>query len=588
MIRFILTVCPGILLWLLMPRLGLAQAPIHLKLHPERLVKARALEQKAIREKDSLQLAEAWYLYGKIHVFAGDLPTAQAYFLKALHVHEPRGASFSLSRLYVRLSETEHKLGRFDEALAYAKRALLVAQQSRSDKDRALVRAYGNLALLYEDHWAAQLETDTAKFTRILTYFRQAEALCYKLNDTLGIAEVHMNIGVLLTEHADRQSITYLEEALRLFTLKDKEGVRVKAMLKLAAAYLRFGKRQQAHQALQKADYLYDSLKLNEYDLRMDLESGFVTYYATIDRWKPAFDRLKEQHKLERSQILADRDGAISRLTIEYRTKERDAVLTAQDRELALRGQNLRTQQWLTLTTVGLLLMAVGLMVVFFRLNRKNERISRHNAELVKEQNHRVKNNLQVVSSLLSLQASRLTNKAAKQAVEESQLRVQSMAILHRRLYDGNQLAQVDLEDFIRELINGVLDTFGQLAVPVYFSIDPIYMSADKATPLGLILNELVTNACKYAFPKTDDPKLWIYCRRKGRMVLLEVADNGPGMTEANVPQHQTDRLVVTKIRTFGLALIDAQVTQLNGRGHFDSGGQALAQGTVFTLEFNA
>ncbi|MBO0937036.1 tetratricopeptide repeat protein [Fibrella sp. HMF5335] len=588
MIRSTLIVCLGILLWLLTSTVGLTQAPIHLKLRPERLAKARALEQKAIREKDSLQLAEAWYLFGKTYVFAGDLPTAQAYFLKALHVHEPRGASFELSRLYVRLSETENKLGRFDEALTYAKRAMLVAQQSRSDKDRALVRAYGNMALLYQDHWAGQLRTDTTKFAQVLTYFRQAEAFCYKLNDTLGIAECNMNIGALLVKRLDKQAIVYLKEALRLFALKHKEGIRVNAMLQLAGAYVTFGKPALAYQALQQAEQFYISHKLNEYDLRLGLETSFVNYYTATGQWQAAFDRLKRQHELERSQILADRDGAISRLNIEYDTEKKEALLATQKRELGLRATNLRTQQWLTLAMVGLLLMAIGLLATFFRLNQKNERISRQNAELVKEQNHRVKNNLQVVSSLLSLQASRLTDEAAKQAVEESQLRVQSMAILHRRLYDGEQLALVDLDEFIRELVNGVLITFGCQSASVRFSIDTIYLSADKATPLGLIMNELTTNACKYAFPGNANPQLWIHCRRKGRLVLLDVADNGPGLTEVDVSQLQTDNLLVAKKRTFGLMLIEAQVTQLNGRGHFDSGGKGLGQGTVFSLEFNA
>ena len=583
MLRVIPFVCLGILLGLLLPGLGSAQALIHLKIKPDRLAYAREVEQEARQKHDSLGLAEAWYLYGKTYVFSGDFLTGQVYFLKALHVHEPRGASFELSRLYVRLSETENRLGRFEQALAYAKRALAVAQKSRSE--RALLRAYGNLALLCQEKWVNQLQSDTAKFRQVLTYHRLAESYCYQLKDTMGIAEANMNIGVLFTKVLDRQAVTRLKEALRLFALKNKEGIRVNAMSKLAAAYVAFGEPALARQTLQQAVQFYNRWHLNEYYIRLDLERNFVNYYTATGQWQPAFDRQKRLHELERSQILADRDGAISRLNIEYDIQKKESLLAAQKRELNLRMDNLKAQRWLILAIAGLLLMTIGGLVTYFRLNQKNERISRQNADLVKEQNHRVKNNLQVVSSLLSLQASRLTDEVARQAVEESQLRVQSMAILHRRLYDGQQLAQVESNEFIRELVSGVLLSFGYLAVPVQYSLDRIFLSVDKATPLGLILNELITNACKYAFPANRQPQLWINCHQRGRTVTLTVADNGPGMADAEGSMLQTDNLLVAKTRTFGLTLVEAQVTQLNGRGRFDSGG-AGRRGTVFTLDF--
>ncbi|MBO0933211.1 sensor histidine kinase [Fibrella aquatilis] len=583
MFRCTLAFCLSILLGMMTPGLGSAQPLVHLKLRPERLTYAREVEQEATQKHDSLGLAEAWYLYGKTYVFAGDYLTAQVYFLKALHVQEPRGASFELSRLYVRLSETENRLGRFGQALAYAKQALQVAKDCRSDK--ALLRANGNLALLCEEKWANQLGSDTAKFRQVLTYHRLAESYCYKLNDTLGIAEANMNIGVLYTKVADQQAINNLKEALRLFALKRKEGIRVYAMSKLAAAYVRFGKLELAHQTLQEAEQFYSRWHLNEYHIRLDLERNFVTYYTATGQWQLAFDRLKRQHQLEQSQILADRDGAISRLNIEYDTQKKESLLTTQKRELALRMANLKEQQLLILAIAGLLLLTIGLLVNYFRLNQTLARTSRQNVELVKEQNHRVKNNLQVVSSLLSLQASRLTDEVAKQAVEESQLRVQSMAILHRRLYDGDQLAQVDVDEFIRELVSGVLLSFGYLTVPVQYALDPILLSADKATPLGLIINELVTNACKYAFPDNDEPQLWIECRQHGRTIMLTVADNGPGM-DHDVPVLQTDNMLVAKTRTFGLTLIEAQAMQLNGRAQFGSGKDMGGRGTVFTLDF--
>ncbi|MVM39019.1 hypothetical protein GO730_18165 [Spirosoma sp. HMF3257] len=221
--------------------------------------------------------------------------------------------------------------------------------------------------------------------------------------------------------------------------------------------------------------------------------------------------------------------------------------------------------------------------VVFFRLSRKNQRISHRNVELIKEQNHRVKNNLQVVSSLLSLQAKRLTDEAAKKAVEESRLRVQSMAIIHRKLYDGDKLAVVNLDEFIQELVNGVLKSFGYPFATVQYAIDTNSLSADKAIPLGLILNELITNACKYAFPQNENPHLTVRCYAQHAKLYLQVTDNGPGL---EVPVIQTDDLYDPQTKSFGMSLIQAQVMQLNGTYQFSSADKTESTGTTFTMEF--
>jgi two-component sensor histidine kinase len=209
--------------------------------------------------------------------------------------------------------------------------------------------------------------------------------------------------------------------------------------------------------------------------------------------------------------------------------------------------------------------------VAFYRLYRQNQRISRRNEELVREQNHRVKNNLQVVSSLLSLQSNRLADEAAKQAVEESQSRIETMAILHRRLYDSDQLVGVYLNQFVEEVVERVLKSFGCYDVRPKYDIPPLAMEADHALRVGLIMNELATNACKYAFPDNDDPVFHIACTQKGSYLTLTVSDNGSGFVYS--PK---------SVKTFGMRLIEMQVEQLEGTYAFQSEGN----GTVFWMKF--
>ena len=211
---------------------------------------------------------------------------------------------------------------------------------------------------------------------------------------------------------------------------------------------------------------------------------------------------------------------------------------------------------------------------------------------MVKEQKTRGKNNQQVVSSLLSLQSKRLLDPTAKKAVEESRLRVQSMAILHQRLYDGGRLAEVDLNDFIQELVRGVLKAYGYSTVTVNFAIDAIILSANKAVPLGLILNELITNACKYAFSDNETPELWVSCHRNNKKIELTIADNGSGLDSSGWADTRLDGpgftlSKATKNGSFGMQLIQAQVEQLNGTYQFSTYTEGIPSGVVFTMEFS-
>ncbi len=596
--RFVLYLSYLPALWVTVTNVSLAQKPAGLRVQTERLHKNRQAEQQALERNDTIQLAEAYYQYGRTYVFAGDYRTSQGYFLKALRMLEPGGDSENLSRIYVRLGENESRLGRHDDAVRYARLALTVAR--RTGSLMALGRAYGVMAHLYEDRWVAHSANDRAMYDSVRYYYGQKQSAFQTLNDTLGMAETSLELGTLLTKVNDPRAIPHLTDALRMVSILHRDRMKVNVLLHLASAYLTFGKPRLAFQTLRAAETLYARNQVDEYDTILGLEKEYVLYYQTMGQWKKAFAHQKRVNRLVNGQLSSDREATIARLNVEYETEKKEALLRAQQGQLALRTQNLRTQQRFTVVSSTLFVVAAGMSLVFFRLYRKNKRISRRNEELVKEQNHRVKNNLQVVSSLLSLQANRLSDEVARQAVEESRLRVQSMAILHRRLYDGDRLAAVNLDEFIREVVAGVLRAYGFSAVQTRFAIDDISLSADKAVPLGLIINELVTNACKYAFPDNVRPQLRIDCHRQHHTLHLRVADNGPGLAgpdradanqttarlggfgETTIVRESTDQLYAEPYRSFGMQLIQAQVEQLYGTYRFSSDA-----GSVFTLECN-
>jgi two-component sensor histidine kinase len=180
------------------------------------------------------------------------------------------------------------------------------------------------------------------------------------------------------------------------------------------------------------------------------------------------------------------------------------------------------------------------------------------NELLLKEIHHRVKNNLEMVSSLLKLQSVKTKDAEAKGVMEASQNRVQSMGIIHQKLYQGDNLASIEMKDYFQNLSENLLDAFGlSEKVKVKYDMDPVELDVDTAVPIGLIVNELLTNSLKYAFP--DDQKgeieLSLKETEKNKLHLL-VADNGIG---------QSDHTTV-KGTGFGSQLVKLLTMQLQGK----------------------
>ena len=174
---------------------------------------------------------------------------------------------------------------------------------------------------------------------------------------------------------------------------------------------------------------------------------------------------------------------------------------------------------------------------------------------LIRELHHRVKNNLQVVSSLMSLQSNRIEDINAKNALEEGKTRVDAMAMIHQKLYVDHDLAAVNMQQYLQQLTTSLAGSFGLSSSSVEATVelpDPS-MNLDRAVSIGLIVNELVTNACKHAFKNTADPKIYIQLREEDNQLLLTVADNGVGVKNTKEQGN-----------SFGLKLVRILVNQLD------------------------
>ncbi|WP_158561259.1 sensor histidine kinase [Emticicia sp. C21] len=556
-------------------RAVVAQKTIYSAEHIRKIAYADSVLKVAILKKDSLQIAEGYYLLGKIELSAGNFLTSHVWFMKSLRIQEKFGDSYELGRLHIRIKEKEQRQGHFDEAFQQLKIAEGIFKRAKSNA--GLMRTYSSLGELYVDESLKnrvqpskniQFNIDSAFF-----YQKKAELLAIQLKDSIGWANIQISLGKLLVLKKDPRAITYFQHAYNEFARLKEDNERVSAMLFLASAYLTFNQPEKVPDILKQIQQFYEKQHLHHYAWLRSLETSYVNYYKATKQWEKAFIHLEILKDLERKELMADQEGAITRLEIEYETQKKEALLTKKNEELALSNENSRTQQLFLRTLAALFLLTAGLGFFYYQLSRKNQQISQRNEVLIREQNHRVKNNLQLVSSLLSLQANQFSDAASKQATENNLLRIESMAILHRRLYDKEELAVINLADFIREIAEVVLQTFGYMHVELDYKVIPVKLNADQALPVGLIITELITNACKYAFPDNPDPRLTIVCDKEKDELELTIADNGPGL--------KNNLLVGAVKQSFGMKLIQMQVAQMRGTYNFN-----FSAGTTFTMKF--
>jgi PAS domain S-box-containing protein len=193
---------------------------------------------------------------------------------------------------------------------------------------------------------------------------------------------------------------------------------------------------------------------------------------------------------------------------------------------------------------------------------------------MLKEVHHRVKNNLQVISSLLSIQSTYLADPRDARNFQESRDRIRTMALVHEKLYQSDDLAAIDFGPYVERLTTNLFRSYTGSGgrVDLHVDVKDIRLDADHAIPCGLIVNELVTNALKYAFPGSRNGIVTVTMRQDSDNYELVVSDNGVGIP-AGFNLAETESL--------GLQLVNMLANQLDGHVSLE-----MSNGTKFTITF--
>jgi len=308
------------------------------------------------------------------------------------------------------------------------------------------------------------------------------------------------------------------------------------------------------------SDFAIHNKRDFEYDEVLKLKSLIYEGMGKPDKSLVVLRQYVQHHD---SILNIDRTRQITEMQTHFETEKKEATIAEQQQEI--RQGNIRF--WLIAAAFLLALLVGGLL---FRLTRILRQRNTEKEFLIKEIHHRVKNNLQVLSSLLHLQSRQITDETALNAVREGQNRVDAMGLIHQKLYVGDNVAAVEMRDYLHHLGDTLLDSFGMddERVKITYSLETMHLDVDTAIPMGLIINELVTNSLKYAFPNgrsgTVEIALW---KDDAGHLCLKVADDGVGKAAAVELKNST---------SFGTSLVQMLSKKLKGKP------EALEQATGY------
>jgi two-component sensor histidine kinase len=282
---------------------------------------------------------------------------------------------------------------------------------------------------------------------------------------------------------------------------------------------------------------------------------------------------------LNDSLYTTEKNRQVEELHIQYQTdaKERDIRLLQNEAQLQTSrlGQAKLTKN-LMIAGAAILLFILGLLFSRYRIKQRTNRlleiqqmeINQTNKRLqmlvdekellLREIHHRVKNNLQIVMSLLNTQSSFLDNGTALTAIRQSQHRIHSISLIHQKLYQSNSLARIEMSGYIHELIDYLKDCYDtNHRISFVTQLEIVHLDVTQAVPLGLILNEAISNAIKYAFPNGRTGVITIGLHQLSEdQYTLTIADNGIGWPQGFKPGES---------KTLGMSLMKGLSKQLNG-----------------------
>ena len=545
-------------------------------------------------EKDQEQLAQTQAFLSTWHNLYGKMDSAVYYLQLAIPFYKDTQQKDILAQTWLQLSEYLSSRAEYAEAMNAVFKALEIYQEA--DNRRGVALCYTGLCdLLYSQY----------KFEEGNEYCDMAIAIQKELNvpEDLAITYRRKSANLLFIEGETEHALRVINQAIDIYDALGETGLLYMACINWRGNILKYLDRfdealDDYHSNLNKSQ----EMGLTRYSLVSLANIGHVftmqeqyeqaipyTLQAieimertgnTKNLWENymhlansyeklgQFEEALKYNKLHAEEyadfLRSSTERLESELLVKYETEKKQETISRQEAQIAQQ----RKVQILYISIAGILILSLFGMFISLRsirnkrialqaLNLQLDAKNRQNELLMKEIHHRVKNNLELVKSLIALQCAQMEDSASKDAMVESQNRVQSMGIIHQKLYQGENLGSIEMKDYFINLGEGILDAFdAEDKVKIECAMENLELDIDTAVPIGLIVNELLTNSLKYAFPQNANGIVQISLSQPNPGILtLTVSDNGVGKINGQQARGTG----------FGSQLVDLLTRQLNG-----------------------
>lgn len=471
---------------------------------------------------------------GLIHKNMRRFDEAKVKYHSALKLFTELGSNELMADCQNNLGNVFKNEENYDSAFYYM--YVTLASREKYGPDRKLGFIYHNLANLHLN----TKNIDSAKY-----YVDQSIELKNKIGNMRDLASDYTIYGDIYLEIGDNnKAIAAFEKARELYIETANLDLDYETSLQLATAYYEAKNYRKAAENYQLYFTQRDSLRLKNDPL--NIENEFISY-----------EFLKDSIETEKIRLEQELQEA------KYRNKQ-------------LSNRSITNQLYFISGLVGLLILMIVLLFISFRKRLKqgkehqeilalqNEELKRtlvskeEKETLLKEIHHRVKNNLQIISSLIRLQSGYINESNFRERLNEIENRILSMSLIHEKLYQSNNLSKLEVKSYIRDLCINILESYQiKRKVKFVFDIDSSEFNIDTLIPMGLILNEVVSNALKHAFHNVDEGQIRIDLKNTQEVgKILIIKDNGNG-SEQDVETLKEDSL--------GMELIFSLTDQLDG-----------------------
>ncbi|MDX2248327.1 MAG: tetratricopeptide repeat protein [Bacteroidia bacterium] len=555
-----------------------------------------AIREKTNRRQDGIPTLNN---IAKIHLKQGELDRAMFHLEQSLEMAEVEGDTMQVFNAVNLMGIVFRLQGNHEASVAYHRRALALAKDLSYLRGQA--SSLGNIAIIFQSqgdyaqaliYYQQCLEVNeasqdifgiaatSANLGNTYTYLKRYEEATEALNRSLeiyeksenfpGIANTLGNLGLAYEQRGqEEQAIGYYLRSIAVGKDLGYAEMILPALSNLAGIHTKRGEFVKAIGYGQKALTL--SRQTGNIEVIKSSAQQLYACYRALNQPTKALAMHELYHQMRDS--LNSEENQRATIRFEYQQQAlADSLSNAQEKALAqVEYENQLGRQRLQLGFAagigGLLaLLAVVLFVNGRRRRKTNELLrlqkgeielkSNQNELLLKEIHHRVKNNLQTISSLLYLQSAHIKDAGVKEAVVAGQHRVESMALIHQKLYQRENLAAIEMKDYLTNLGQSLLSTFGYPPerIGLHIAMEELELDVDTAVPLGLIVNELITNSLKYAFPDERSGTITVSLKPADAGLELFVGDDGVGA--ANTASGTS----------FGSQLVRLLTTQLGGQ----------------------